>query len=94
MEYMTIEERLERLECIEEENRKMLERIERNTMPKPKAEVLGRALSANAVAQMLGVAVQTVYKWTREEKLRGTRVGGRILYSNTALEQFLERRDI
>ena len=94
MEYMTIEERLERLECIEEENRKMLERIERNTMPKPKAEVLGRALSANAVAQMLGVSVQTVYKWTREEKLRGTRVGGRILYSNTALEQFLERRDI
>ena len=94
MEYMTIEERLERLECIEEENRKMLERIERNTMPKPKAEVLGRVLSANAVAQMLGVSVQTVYKWTREEKLRGTRVGGRILYSNTALEQFLERRDI
>ena len=75
-----------------EEIEKKLDRIERNTMPKPKAPVLGRVHSANSVAQMIGVSVQTVYKWAREGKLRASHVGGRVLFSDRALEEFMERR--
>lgn len=85
MEYVAIPK-----EWMEEIERK-LERIERNTMPKPKAPVLGRVLSANAVAKQLGVSVQTVYKWAREGKLRATHVGGRVLFSDAAIQQFIER---
>ena len=84
MEYVAIPK-----EWMEEIERK-LERIERNTMPKPKAPVLGRVLSANAVAKQLGVSVQTVYKWAREGKLRATHVGGRVLFSDAAIQQFIE----
>ena len=85
MEYVAIPK-----EWMEEIERK-LERIERNTMPKPKAPVLGRVLSANAVAKQLGVSVQTVYKWAREGDLRATHVGGRVLFSDAAIQQFIER---
>lgn len=73
-----------------EEIEKKLDRIERNTLPKPKAPVLGKVMSANAVAQMLNVKPQTVYKWAREGKIRSTRVGGRVLFSDTAVEEFVE----
>lgn len=78
-------------EWLEEMERK-LDRIERNTLPKPKAPVLGRVMSANAVAQMLGVSVQTVYKWAREGDIRSTRAGGRVLFSDVAVQEFMERR--
>ena len=68
-----------------------LERIERNTLPKPKAPVIGRVLSANAVADMMGVKVQTVYKWAREGKIRAVRTGGRVLFPDIAVKEFIER---
>lgn len=71
-----------------------LDRIERNTLPKPKAPVIGKVLSAKAVAQMIGVTEQTVYKWAREEKLRSVHVGGRVLFPDSAIEEFLERRGV
>ena len=87
MEYVAVPK-----EWMEEVNRK-LDRIERNTMPKPKAPVIGKVLSAKAVAQMIGVNEQTVYRWAREGRLRSVRVGGRVLFPDSALEEFMERRE-
>lgn len=87
MEYVAIPK--EWMEQIEQK----LERIERNTMPKAKAPVLGRVYSARALAQMLGVSVQTVYKWAREDRIRSVRVGGRVVFPDNAVSEFLERRD-
>ena len=84
MEYVAVPK-----EWMEEVNRK-LDRIERNTMPKPKAPVIGKVLSANAVASMMGVSAQTVYAWARQGKIRSVRVGGRVLFPDTALEEFTE----
>ena len=86
MEYIAVPK-----EWMDEINRK-LDRIERNTMPKPKAPVIGKVLSANAVASMMGVSVQTVYKWAREGKIRASHVGGRVLFSDSALEEFMGGR--
>lgn len=84
MEYVAVPK-----EWMEEVSRK-LDRIERNTMPKPKAPVIGKVLSANAVAKMMGVSTQTVYAWARQGKLRCVRVGGRVLFPDSALEEFTE----
>lgn len=84
MEYVAVPK-----EWMEEINRK-LERIERNTLPKPKAPVIGKVLSANSLADMLGVKPQTVYSWARQGKIRSVRVGGRVLFPDTAIEEFME----
>lgn len=83
MEYVAVPK-----EWMEEINKK-LDRIERNTLPKPKAPVIGKVLSANSLADMLGVKPQTVYSWARQGKIRSVRVGGRVLFPDTAIEEFM-----
>lgn len=83
MEYVAVPK-----EWMEEINKK-LDRIERNTLPKPKAPVIGKVLSAKAFAKMIGVSEQTVYSWARQGKVRSVRVGGRVLFPDTAIEEFM-----
>jgi excisionase family DNA binding protein len=58
--------------------------------------VTGRLLTARQVAERLGFSVDTVLRWTREEKLRGIRVSGtahgRLRYREEDLEALLDER--
>ena len=83
---MGIEDRLDRIEQVLREIKRELEKPE----PVP---VIGRVLSANKVAEILGVTTRTVYGWAREGKLRSIHTGNRVLIPDTALQEFIERRD-
>lgn len=70
-----------------------LDRIE-HKLEKPKEiPVIGTVLSVATVASRLGVTTRTVYAWTRSGALRSVRTGGRVLIPDTALQEFLERRE-
>ena len=68
-----------------------LDRIEEYTRPKPEAPTaLGKILTAKAAAKMMNVNVNTVYVWAREGRIKTVRAGGRVLFPDTAIKEFLE----
>ena len=84
MEYIAVPKDL-----LDEINEK-LDRIQRMVeRPDPPPE-LGQVLSAEKVAQMLGVTKRTVYTWAREGKIRSVRTGGRVLFPDSAVEEFMK----
>lgn len=70
-----------------------LDRIEQKLDQTKQVPLLGAALSVATVAEKLGVTKHTVYAWTRSGALRSVRTGGRVLIPDTALKEFLERRE-
>ena len=84
MFYLVPEEQMNRI--IEQ-----LDRIEANTRQKPDpVPVIGNVLSAKVVAERLGVTPHTVYAWAREGTLRSVRAGGRVLFPETAVAEFMK----
>ena len=50
---------------------------------------LDRLLSARGLAQRLGVARTTVYRYERNGLLRAVRVAGKVLYTPADVERFI-----
>jgi excisionase family DNA binding protein len=51
----------------------------------------GRALKVRQVADMLGVAGSTIYKWTREGTIPSVRIGRCVRFDGPALARHLRR---
>ena len=49
-------------------------------------------LTAREVAARLRVNVATVRNWTRRRQIPCVRVGGRVIFSSAALDEWLRRR--
>src|SRR5690606_36976394 len=48
-------------------------------------------LSQRAAAERLGVNAKTLYNLTKQGKVMATRIGSRVLYSPSSLEEFVAR---
>lgn len=49
-----------------------------------------RMLSRNEVCQMLGVSMPTLWSKTKSGEIECTRVGRRVLYTESAIKKFME----
>lgn len=84
MFYLVPEEKmdliLEKLERIEAQTRQRAEPVEQ----------IGKVYTAQALADRLGVKVNTIYVWARQGRLRCVHAGRRVLFPDVAVEAFME----
>jgi excisionase family DNA binding protein len=52
-----------------------------------------KVYNLTAAAKELGICVATLQKYLRAKKIRGRRVGKRILITHTAIKNFIEESD-
>lgn len=51
-------------------------------------------LNIQQVANTLNVSVPTVYRWTQQRKIDFIKLGGRVLFTEEALENFITKSTV
>ena len=51
---------------------------------------MSKLLTVDEVATRLGIAVGTLYQWTSKDKISHTKIGGKLLFKESDIEEFIE----